>query len=102
MSTFDPTKRHRSIAPDLADEERLEYVEAEQGFIEELLEDAEDSKWVYQGLIECALLKAKLTGGLPAEVKTNLKLWLEKLEELDPLRKGRWKDTEDVLLKKIT
>lgn len=92
--------KHRSMAPDLSDAERLEYVEREQEFVEELLEDAEDSKWVYQGLIECALLKAKLTGGLSSEGKTNIKLWLEKLKELDPLRSGRWKDTEETLLGK--
>lgn len=100
MSTFDPTMKHRSIAPELSNTERLKYVEKEQEFIEELLEDAEDSKWVYQGLMECALLKAKLTGELSAEVRTNIKSWLEKLNELDPLRNGRWKDTEEVLLGK--
>lgn len=100
MSTFDPAMKHRSMAPDLSDTERLQYVKREQTFIEELLEDAEDSKWVYQGLMECALLKAKLTGELSSEVRASIKSWLEKLIELDPLRSGRWKDTEETLLGK--
>lgn len=100
MSACDPSKSHRSIAPDLSDQERLEYIETEQDFITELLEDAEDSKWVYQALLECALLKAKLTGSLPVEMKTNMKEWLDKLKELDPLRNGRWEDTERALFDK--
>lgn len=88
----------RSMAPELTDSERLEYVEREQDFIEELLEDAEDSKWVYQALIECALLQAKLTDGLTADVRTRIRSWLQKLRELDPLRNGRWRDTEVRLL----
>lgn len=99
MSAFDISKSHKSIAPDLSDDERIEYITAEEEFVEELLEDAEDSKWVYQALLECALLKAKLTGSLSQEVKSNIGNWLEKLKELDPLRNGRWKDTEKAILK---
>lgn len=97
MSTFDPSKSHKSMAPNLSDMERLEYVATEQTFIEELLEDAEDSKWVYQALIECALLKGKLTGSLPAGAKNDIRTWLDNLKKLDPLRNGRWNDTERAL-----
>lgn len=88
------------MVPDLSDEERLRYIEAEQEFVEELLEDAEDCKWVYQALMECALLKAKLTGGLSAGVRTSIENWLKRLRALDPLRNGRWQDTEERLLGK--
>ncbi|KAK5958659.1 Rab geranylgeranyltransferase [Knufia fluminis] len=99
MSTFDPETAAASMAPELSNDDRLGYVKAEQEFIEDLLEDAEDSKWVYQALMECALIEARLTGGLSADVRTKIRGWLVKLKELDPLRSGRWADTEQVLLK---
>lgn len=86
------------MAPELSDDERLNYVKAEQEFIEDLLEDAEDSKWVYQALMECALIEAKLLGRLSADVRRKIRAWLAKLKELDPLRSGRWADTEQSLL----
>jgi len=98
MSTFDPDTAAQSMAPELSDDDRLGYVNAEQEFIEDLLEDAEDSKWVYQALMECALIEAKLTGGLSADVRKKIGAWLVKLQELDPLRSGRWADTERSLL----
>lgn len=99
MSAFDPEMAKKSIAPGLSDEDRLAYVKAEQKFIEELLEDATDSKWVYQALMECALIEARLIKGLTSGSKANIKEWLQKLKELDPLRSGRWADTEALLLK---
>lgn len=98
MSTFDPETASQSMAPELSDDERLSYVKAEQEFIEDLLEDAEDSKWVYQALMECALIEAKLIGGLSADERRKIRAWLAKLKELDPLRSGRWADTEQSLL----
>lgn len=86
------------MAPDLAREDRLAYVKAEQEFIEDLIEDAEDSKWVYQELIECALIEAKLSDGLSKDMRENIQTWLAKLKQLDPLRRGRWEDTEVKLL----
>jgi len=99
MSTFDLETAGQSIAPELSDADRLGYIQAEQEFIEDLLEDAEDSKWVYQALMECALIEARLTGGLSANVKEKIRGWLTKLKELDPLRSGRWVDAEQSLLK---
>lgn len=98
MSTFDKDMAAKSIAPDLSNEQRLDYVRQEREFIEDLLEDAEDSKWVYQALVECAVVESKLTGSLPEEVKQNISQWLEKLKEIDPLRSGRWTDYRAQLL----
>ena len=92
MSTFDPGMAAKSIAPDLSKEQRLDYVHREREFIEDLLEDAEDSKWVYQALVECAVLESKLVGSLPMSVMESIGQWLEKLKQIDPLRKGRWDD----------
>lgn len=98
MSTFDADLASQSFAPDLTNEQRLVYIQAEQDFIEDLVEDAEDSKWVYQALIECAVLKSKLQRELSSEAKSRIQEWLDKLKQLDPLRKGRWVDTEQKLL----
>lgn len=86
------------MAPQLSKTERLEYVQKEREFIEDLLEDAEDSKWIYQALVECAVIESKLTGSLSDEVKQNIRNWLEKLKDLDPLRSGRWTDLSQQLL----
>ena len=98
MSSFDPETAAQSMAPELSNDDRLSYVKAEQEFIEDLLEDAEDSKWVYQALMECALIEAKLTGGQSPEARAKIQAWLIKLKELDPLRSGRWADAEQSLL----
>ena len=87
-----------AIAPNLTVQQRLSYVKAEQEFIEDLLEDAEDSKWVYQALMECAIIESRLSGSLTVEAKKNIDQWLQKLDELDPLRHGRWKDTREMLV----
>lgn len=99
MLTFDPETAAKSIAPELSNQDRLEYVKAEQEFVEELLEDAADSKWVYQTLMECALIEAKLNGQPAEGSKKNIQMWTQKLRELDPLRNGRWADLEETLLK---
>lgn len=98
MSTFDLSTAANSMAPQLSNTERLEYVQKQREFIEDLLEDAEDSKWVYQALVECAVIESKLTGSLSHDVKQNIRKWLEKLKDLDPLRSGRWTDLSLQLL----
>lgn len=98
MSTFDLDMAAKSMAPELPDSQRLEYVQQEREFIEDLLEDAEDSKWVYQALVECAVIESKLTGNLSKEMRRSISQWLEKLKEIDPLRSGRWTDYGEQLL----
>lgn len=87
----------KTMAPNLSTEERKSYVEAERGFVEELLEDTEDCKWIYQALIELALLNYKLEGSIKASSKKEVNERLEKLKKLDPLRRGRWQDLEKTL-----
>lgn len=101
MCTFDLDLAAKSMAPNLSHEQRLEYIAAERRYIEEVLEDAQDCKWPYQALIECTLLEAKLKQGLQEQDKTKLLQWLKELKTLDPLRKGRWVDMEQSLVKPI-
>lgn len=95
MACFDPQTARKTMAPDLSEEERLQYIKQEREFVEEVLEDARDCKWVYQSLIECAVLVGKCTGqGIAEENKESIRGWLAELKKLDPLRKGRWTDME--------
>ena len=97
MCTFDPDLAQQTMAPTLNKAERLAYVARERGFIEDLLEDVKDTKWIYQALIECALVTAKIEGFLSVKAKEDVLKWLVELRELDPLRRGRWEDLEESL-----
>ena len=71
---------------------------------EEAGEGADDCKWVYQRLIDIVMIIARVrstTTSSPGETcstdltvqeRKELKRWLKKLHDLDPLRKGRWRD----------
>lgn len=77
-------------------EERVSYVEREIVDIKDLLEDYDDSKLIYEALIEYTLALSALKKRKPSEdeLADDLKDWLSKLKQLDPLRKGRWDDME--------
>ena len=59
---------------------------------------AEDCKYIYQALIDCTLLAAKIQGVQPSgDQKKHILSWLSELKKLDPLRHGRWLDFEKSL-----
>ena len=97
MCTFDPDIAKQTMAPNLSTADRLAYVAREREFIEDLLEDTKDCKWVYQALVECALVTAKVEGAMSVEVKEDVRKWLVELRKLDLLRRGRWDDLEKSL-----
>lgn len=99
MSSFDPDRCHKSMAPNLSVEEKLSYIQNEQSFIAELLEDVDDCKWAYQALIECATIEGKLKGELSPDIKDSVLIWLRELKQLDPLRNGRWLELEEAMQK---
>jgi geranylgeranyl transferase type-2 subunit alpha len=91
-----------TMTPHLTIEERISYVEREIEEIRELLEDYEDVKLIYEALLEYCLALEGLrvewgefdgSGGS----KEDMKGWLNKMRELDPLRNGRWNDVEQAL-----
>ena len=92
MCCFDGDTASRTFAPNLTHEERSRYVRNERRFIEELLDDIDDSKWVYQAMIECEQLQFKLDGYQDEGGRKEMLQWLSELMRLDPLRKGRWTD----------
>lgn len=99
MCTFDPAYARESMAPKLTLEEKKNYVEREITKILEMLEGAEDVKWIYQALIELVGIYRALGGEWPSQSgdlelgkEGDLEGWFEQLMKLDPLRRRRWED----------
>ncbi|CEL05347.1 Putative Protein geranylgeranyltransferase type II, alpha subunit [Aspergillus calidoustus] len=98
MCIFDPVKSSRTMAPNLTKAERLEYLRREIEEIQEMLDGAEDCKYLYQALIDCTLLAARVEGTTPeGDQKQRVLDWLSELKQQDPLRAGRWLELEQSL-----
>ena len=97
MCTFDPRYAKQSMAPNLSNVERAEYLTEEIEKVTEMLDGAEDCKWIYQELINMTLLFRGL-GGKWSDQDADIEKWIGELERLDPLRVGRWKDLKRNLI----
>ena len=93
MCTFEPKQASSTMAPNLTKEERLEYIKKEIDNVIELLEGAEDCKWIYQSLIQLSMTYKASCDEWPPQAES-LKSWMDELQKLDPLRKGRWVEVE--------
>lgn len=93
MCTFDPRYAANSIAPDLSTEKRLEYLQNEHDKILDMLDGAEDCKWIYQSLIQLSKMRKSMSNEWPNSKETVFG-WLAELRKLDPVRIGRWNDLE--------
>ena len=83
------------MVPNLGTAERVSYIQTEIEEIKDLLEDYDDIKWIYEALMGCTLAAARVEGReMNEEEKGEMRGWLVKLKELDPMRKGRWNDEE--------
>lgn len=91
MCTFDPEYAPRSMAPALTTEERSKYLLQEIERILEMLDGAEDCKYIYQSLIYLSMLYKDLNGFWP-EKSSDVGKWIKELGKVDPLRAGRWAD----------
>lgn len=96
MCTFDPKYTANSVVPDLTEDEKSKYLSQEMERVQEMLDGAEDCKWVYQSLIQISFLRKSLDQDLSAPLEV-ARAWVDKLLELDPLRKGRWKELRETL-----
>lgn len=84
-----------TITACFTNEERVSYVDREVENIRDLLDDYDDCKLIYERLIEYTLALAALAARqLTSDEESDLKIWLSKLQELDPMRSGRWVDME--------
>ncbi|CAL8580385.1 Rab geranylgeranyltransferase [Xanthoria parietina] len=93
ISNFKPScsPQADAIIPDLPDADKLAYLQAQIEDLLEMLDGAETCKWIYQRLLELSLMSKSLNDQWPV-ASSDLEIWINKLLELDPLRKGRWED----------
>lgn len=102
MSTLDPKSpinsadytRKTAVLSPVTDEDRLAYLEQELESIKEMLDGAEDCKYIYQALLEYSRRHIELNSRDGSDTKIAMAGWLTELEKLDALRQGRWQDME--------
>jgi geranylgeranyl transferase type-2 subunit alpha len=80
--------RDSSIVLDLSEGEREQYFKQEVTRIQEILEDYDDCKWVYQALLQCHVDAGRMNHVSDKDIN----FWLDELKRLDPLRLNRWND----------
>lgn len=92
MSTVsDELPVEQRIVQDLKPAEQLEIYEQEFERIKEIEEDFDDCKWVFEALIMYSLAYRNFKDAT-AYREDNVRTWIGKLEQLDPMRNGRWRD----------
>ena len=91
MCTFDPQYAADSLVPGLSAAQRTTYVQKEIMKVREMLDGAEDCKWIYQSLIHLSLLHREL-GSDWFEGASHIDEYIDELTKLDPLRSRRWND----------
>ena len=98
MSTLDPSNRRSvSILDPCTNKERLEYLGQELESVKEMLDGAEDCKYIYQALLEYSGRYLEIEAGNKKVTTMEMKTWLEEVKKLDPLREGRWHGLEQTL-----
>ncbi|KAF2724142.1 protein prenylyltransferase [Polychaeton citri CBS 116435] len=105
MSTLDPTNAataavtdgKKDVSPILSpcsNADRLYYLEQEIDNLRDMLDGAEDAKYILQALLGYSSWYLEIEAGNRKITTMEMKEWLEELKKLDPLREGRWKDLE--------
>ena len=93
IGNFDPKYMADSIIPDLTLEEKKTYLKQEHDKTLEMLDGAEDCKWIYQLLIQLFMMQNALDSTWLTDVD-QIQTWIAELRKLDPLRAGRWDDLD--------
>jgi geranylgeranyl transferase type-2 subunit alpha len=102
MSTLDPKSpinsadytRKTAVLSPVSDADRTAYLGQELESIKEMLDGAEDCKYIYQALLEYSKRYIELGADDTVITKEAMAGWLAELRKLDPLREGRWRDME--------
>ena len=94
MATLDPSNAQATpILDPCGPDQRSQYLEQEIESIKEMLEGAEDCKYIYQALLEYSL-RFRTEGEASGPTSDEMGAWLKELRNIDPLREGRWKKWE--------
>lgn len=93
INSTDYTRKTAVLSP-VTDEDRLAYLEQELESIKEMLDGAEDCKYIYQALLEYSKRRIELSTDDITNTTNEMAGWLTELKKLDPLREGRWRDME--------
>jgi geranylgeranyl transferase type-2 subunit alpha len=84
-----------SFTPSLDTEERVRYVDEGLENVREILDGAEDCKYIYEALITYVIDLQTLKGEQRSvATEKELKGWIVELRNIDKLRSGRWDDLE--------
>ena len=98
MTTLTDYVGHGTITPHFTPEDRAEYVTRQLVILKDMLDGAEDCKWIYNALIEYTMALCRMEERAPdSDEKQDCTLWLTELRGLDPDRGGRWDDLERAL-----
>jgi len=100
MSTLDPNSptnatsylRNTAILSPVSNADRLHYLEQELDSIQEMLDGAEDCRYIYQALLDYSSKYLEVEAGNKKVTTRELNRWVEELRKLDPLREGWWRD----------
>jgi geranylgeranyl transferase type-2 subunit alpha len=93
MSALDSNNPHApEILSPCTNEDRVHYLEQELDSVQEMLDGAEDCKYIYQALLEYAPRYFEVEAGNKKVTTAEMREWLDELRKIDPLRAGRWDD----------
>lgn len=91
MTTLTDSVGHVTITPNFTNDDRVDYVLKQLEILRDMLDGAEDCKWIYDALIEYTTALWVMQGRTPRpEERQDCKAWLGELRNLDPFRSGRW------------
>lgn len=98
MTTLTDYVGHATITPNFTEEDRIEYVTRQLVILKDMLDGAEDCKWIYNALIEYSIALCRMEGrALDLGERQDCAAWLGELRKLDQDRRGRWDDLEKLL-----
>jgi geranylgeranyl transferase type-2 subunit alpha len=98
MTTLTDYVGHATITPHFTREYRVEYVTRQLAILKDMLDGAEDCKWIYDALVEYTMALSRMEERAPKRDEgQDCKAWLAELGKLDPDRRGRWDDREKSL-----
>jgi geranylgeranyl transferase type-2 subunit alpha len=96
MTTVTDYVGHATITPNFTPEDRAEYVTRQLVILKDMLDGAEDCKWIYNALIDYTMALCRIEERAPElDERQDCTAWLAELRKLDPDRSGRWGDLEN-------